>query len=62
MFCKYRIRYDDRGYYVIQKRKFFWIYTDLSHWVRSQGLDEVYAKTLYSSVPTEKLAELLKYG
>jgi hypothetical protein len=62
MFKKYRIRYDERGYYVIQKRRFFWVYTDMEHYVRSQGLDEVYATTLYSSPPTEKLAELLKYG
>lgn len=62
MFKKYRIRYDSRGYYVIQKRRFFFIYTDIEHWVRSKGLDEVYVKTLYRNPPLEELAQLLKYG
>jgi hypothetical protein len=57
--CKTRIMgYQYEGYYVIQERLFFWSYTDLVCWVRDTG----YRTEVYKTPPTEKLAELLKYG
>jgi hypothetical protein len=50
--------YQYEGYYVIQERLFFWSYTDLVCWVRDTG----YRTEVYKTPPTEKLAELLKYG